>query len=176
MALIFITMMSLLSMSMVNSSMMDLTKTTNHQERINARMAAESGLKMSLYWLRDLRIPGTTTQSSFAANMTAALGDRINYTFTLGRRSVFVEEGTVTVPAVNLLTGSFQTRLSYVSADLARLQVKGMYQDSVSYISMDLSMEKRRPMVFDYGLASMGQISIGGSSKIVGLNDYLPEI
>lgn len=171
MTLIFITMIGMLSLSMINSSVMDLIKTTNHQERTNARMAAEGGLKMSLYWLRDLRLPGDTTQATFVTNMMNALGDRINYTHTLDGQRVYGKEGFVEIPNVNLLLGSFQTSLSYVSAEIVKLQVTGMYQGSVSYISMDLAMEKRRPMVFDYGLASMGQITIGGNASITGLND-----
>lgn len=171
MALIFMILLSMLAMSMSNSSVMDLTKTVNHQDRTNARMAAESGMKMSLYWLRDLRLPGDTTSATFVTNMATVLGNRINYTYSLSGQSVFVEEGAVKIPSVNLPFGSFQSRFSYISDGLARLQVTGMYQGSVSYITLDLSLVKRRPVVFDYGLASMGQITIKGFAKIVGLND-----
>ena len=170
-ALILMVMMGMLAMTMSHSSVMDLTKTANHQDSTNSRMAAESGLSLSLYWIRNLRIPGSTTESTFATNLATVLGDTLNSTYTLAGQSVYASEGVVIVPEINLPYGSFESRFSYISADRARLQVKGMYNGSISYICMDLLMEKRRPMVFDFGLASMGQILISGNSQIVGLND-----
>ncbi len=171
MALILMIMMGMLAMTMSNTSVMDLSKTENHQDSTNARMSAESGLSMSLYWIRNLRLPGGTTQSTFATNMATTMGATINYTSTLGGESVYTESGSAVVPTVTLPFGFFQSRFSYVSADRARLQVKGMYNGSVSYVTIDLLMEKRKPMVFDFGLASMGQVNIQGNAKIVGLND-----
>jgi hypothetical protein len=118
-----------------------------------------------------VRLPGTTTSSTFPANLCAVLGTAMNGTANLSGQTVAVNGAAVTVPQIVLPYGRFTSQLAWADPNQATLTVTGNSQDATQRVRIFLDVVPRLPTAFDYGMASLGQITISGSARIVGVND-----
>jgi hypothetical protein len=163
---VFVT-LAAISAAAINLS---LQSSRNYENAVQARMATESGLAFILHTLEDVRLAGSTTSSDFSDVLASVLGGRLNGTANLAGQTVSVSGANVVVPEIAAPTGRFACTLAWVDANTASLTVKGLSQGAVHRVRIHLALERRQSTVFDYGLASKGQINISGNARILGVN------
>ena len=174
-ALVLLTLFASLAVAFAAFSDMNFQKSDNHRWTTEAHMAAESGLSYMRQQIKDIRLPGNTDESTFAANFAPELSNRLNGTANMGGLTVSSSGSKVNVPLIRCGQQSFVSSFSWAGPNLVRMDITGTARDAVSRrVGMNLAMELKRSAAFDYGLASRGRISISGSSRIVGVN-YMSE-
>jgi len=159
-----------LAIAFMAMSDLSLAKGSNYDRATSARMTAESGLSYMLAVLGQLRLPGTTCADDFADNLCQALAARMDFTANLAGEQITVSGSDVCVPDIATDEGSFDCRIRWVGPNRAYMEVRGLSRGASRRIAMELDLLVRQPLVFDYGLASRGQVSISGNSSIVGVN------
>ena len=169
-AMILLAAFSALGVAMAAFCNLSLRKSANYCAVVDARLEAESGAAFMLERLGTVRLPGTTTETTFAAYLLEVLGEKLNGTSNLAGQSVTVVDGAVCVPQITLGAGSFSSRFNWASESRCRMVVQGTVRGVSRRIAMDLALVPQQPLVFDYGLASRGKISISGNAKIMGVN------
>ncbi len=164
------------SLAVVYSAGANLSARTssNYGSSLQARLAAEGGLSYMLNQLDGVRLPGTTSQGSFLSNLAPVLSDKFDGTVNLGGQTVGISGSDVVVPEVSAPEGGFVSRIAWSGTGAPTLTVTGSANGAAQRVRIGLSFEPRRPAVFDYGLASKGQVNISGHAKIIGVN-YLAE-
>ena len=170
-ALVLLSLFTTLAVAYSQVTDMSLRKSDNSRISMEARLSAESGMSYMLDVLQSVRLPGDTTEASFATNCRAALCQRLDGSGNLGAGVVAIDGSAVIVPSISLAGRTFQSRLTWSGANTARLVVTGFAQGVHRTISMDFGLVPKRPVVFDYGLASKGPISVDGNARIVGVNE-----
>ena len=170
-AVMLLAVLATLTVSFAQFTNLNLRKGDNFRKAMDARLTAESGLEFMLYQLRRVRLPGDTTDTTLLANLTAALGDRLDGTPNLAGITVTNTGSAACVPPVQLEEGrTFCCWITPVASGLCRLKVKGSAGGLDRYLTMDLALSPKLPLVFNYGLASRGMIEVSGHTKIVGVN------
>ncbi len=170
-AVLLLTVLTALAAAFATTTSLHLRKSYNSRNSMEAQLAVENGMSYTLMVLKSLYLPGTTTQDNFLANLTEVLGDQFDGTANLGAQAVTDNGSAVIVPEITTPHGAFTCSLTSVSASRCRLQVTGTANDVLRRASIELMFVSKRPAVFDYGIASKGQISIHGNAQIVGVND-----
>jgi hypothetical protein len=170
-ALVLLAVFASLALVWVTAAGLSLRASSNYGDAAQARLAAEGGAAFILHELSALRLPGSTTASTFPANLCAKLGTAMNGTANLASQTVAVNGALVTVPQIVLPYGQFASDLSWADPNRVRLTVTGRCGDACQRVRIFLDLVPRLPTAFDYGLASQGQITISGSAQIVGVND-----
>jgi hypothetical protein len=170
MTMVLLAILAVISVVMVGSADLNVQKSANSRSVLNASLVSESGLGYLIYQLETLRLPGTTTQSTFAVNLQAALAAKIGNDANLHGQTIAAGSTSVTVPSIPTDGGSFTSVISWLDDTHARLNVTGLANGVTRGIQMDLDIMPKSAGVFDYGLASKGQITVHGSARIVGVN------
>jgi Tfp pilus assembly protein PilX len=169
-ALVLLVVFAALGLALSSAAGLSLRTSDNYSAAAAARLQAEGGMAYMLHEIDALRLPGTTTQATFLANLLASLAPRMDGTDNLAGQNTHISGSYVVVPDIATEDGSFSSRFSWAGTDRGRLSVQGTARNVSQRISVDLVFTSRRPAVFDYGLASKGQITIFGHAKIVGVN------
>ncbi|MCJ7544021.1 MAG: hypothetical protein MUP47_05550 [Phycisphaerae bacterium] len=170
-ALILLAMCASLAVVWAAGAGLSLKASSNYGNAAQARLAAEGGLTFLLRTMAPVRLPGTTDPSSFPGDLCSVLGTMLNSTPNLSGQTVTVTGAAVTVPQIVLPYGYFTSQLAWANPNRASLTVTGSSQDASRRVQILLDLVPRLPDVFDYGLASRGQIVLSGSAEIVGVND-----
>ena len=170
-AVLFLAVLATLAVTLATLTNLNARQSSNCRNSLSARLAAESGLSYMIMTINGLRIPGTTTQETFLENSTSALGERLDGTANLGVHYVTNTGVQVAVPAIPIPQGTFSSSLMLVDPTHCRLETLGTVKGVSRRVRMDFEMVSVRPAVFDYGLASKGQIIVHGSAEIAGVND-----
>ncbi|MCE5327959.1 MAG: hypothetical protein LLG01_16245 [Planctomycetaceae bacterium] len=168
--LILLSIMMTLAAALTNSSALSMASSSNLADAAKARLEAESGMAFMLTRMRGMRLAANTTEATFAANMAAALGARLNGTGNLGGASVIAGGTGVSVPAIATPDGSFSAALIWCGDNRCRLSVTGSARGLTRSVSIELLLTPRNSAAFDYGLASLGPLSVSGNSRILGVN------
>ncbi|MCE5276777.1 MAG: hypothetical protein ABFD92_06860 [Planctomycetaceae bacterium] len=168
--LILLSIMMTLAAAMTNSSALSMISSSNLSDAARARLSAESGLAFLLTRMRGMRLGADTTEATFAANMAAALGPRLNGTSNLAGAAVTAGAQSVTVPAIATPDGSFSAVIAWCGPNRCRVSVAGSARGLTRNISIELLLVPRNSAAFNYGLASRGPLSISGSARILGVN------
>ncbi len=136
-----------------------------------AQLAAEGGLRYMLAHLKAIHLPGDTTEETFLANALDALGPRLEGTANLGAQTLTNTGSQIVVPEIQVGDGrTFSSWITWVGPDRCRLKVRGSAEGLTRYLTMDLALVRDLPKVFEYGLASRGQVKLAGQARIEGVN------
>ncbi len=168
--LIVLTMLMVLAVAFVAATDTNLSISNNCRSGMDAQLAAESGLAFMLERLRSVRLPNETTHATFASDLLAGLAQVLNGTANLAGQAVTNDGTTISVPDIQTDNGTFRCWFSWIDDKQCRLVVQGSARQLQRRVAMELALEIKRPLVFDYGLASRGQITISGNAKILGVN------
>jgi len=161
-----------LSISLLMASGSSMQSSRNYNSVIDARLTAEGGLEFILLKIGSMRLPSDTSEENFPEKMLAALSARLDGTANLNGLTCAIDGSSVVIPWINLEDGRrFSTRFEWISQDHCRLTVEGQAKNLSRQISIDIGLIRKLPEVFDYGLASKGQITIAGNSRVIGVND-----
>ena len=170
MAMVLLIVMVVMAVSFTGLTTMNVLKSDNQRDAVDARLAAESGLEFMLDNIRRMRLPGRLTQETFVDSLCTELSRRLDATGNLAGQSVTKTADAVLVPPISLEGMTFRSCVRWVDANRCRLEVTGAAHGLSRRVTMDLMLVSRRPGVFDYGLASRGQVTVSGNAKIVGVN------
>ncbi|MBS3735012.1 MAG: hypothetical protein KGY99_08795 [Phycisphaerae bacterium] len=160
-----------LGAAMFAVSDMGLLVSENLNDRAEARLAAESGLAFMVSSLHKIRLPLSTDADNFPANLSDCLGDLLDGTANLDGQTVAATADGAAVPTIALNDGrAFTAQIAWVDATCCHMTIEGTAGNATHAVSIDLAMEARNPLVFDYGLASRGELLIGGSVEVAGVD------
>ena len=169
-ALVLLVVFATVGLALSSAANLSLRTSDNYCAAAAARLEAEGGMSFMLRELAALRLPGTTNQASFLTNLMSALTPRIDNTANLNGQHPYISGSYLIVPDIATEDGHFAGKFSWAGPNRGRLTVQGAARNAAQRISVELVFTPRRPVVFDYGLASKGQITIFGHAKIVGVN------
>ena len=112
---------------------------------------------------------GTNVLSRFSTELTDQLEDQSEMDGTPS-----VVGSTVLIPAISLGGGSFTTTLTYIDADPMELQmqVTGTFDGTSRTVQRTFRGKTVTSGVFQYGIATPGTVSVGGSALMAG---YTPD-
>lgn len=170
-AMILLAVFACLAVAYVATTNLSMVSSNNYGQVTQARLTAEGGLGFLLHVMNPVRLPGTTDPNTFAANLSAALGQELNGTANLAGQVVAVAGNVVVVPEMAASNGQFASNLAWADPNGVMLTVTGSSQNVSQRVAIVLALESRRPGVFDYGVASQGQIVLSGHAEVVGVND-----
>ena len=170
MAIVMLAVFTTLMVAVMAGANSSVQQSHNQHLVMDARLAAESGLGFVLEHLGHIQLPTDTTEENLAANLCEKLGARLNGTANLNGTSVSYSDGVVSVPAVSVDGSSFECSVVQTGADRCRLEVLGRRGEITRRIAIDLHLQATPSKVFDYGMASRGQILISGNANISGVN------
>ncbi len=169
-ALLVLCIFTVMAVSFASSSNMNLQSSSNYSGSAQARLVAESGLAFMLNVLRDMSLPPSTTESNLLASLQNVLATELGPTANLSAGSVSYAGGAVNAGPIALDDGSFLSSFKMVGGQ-CQLTVTGSARNFSSKVGMSLDLTERASGVFDYGVASRGQISISGSAVLAGMTD-----
>jgi hypothetical protein len=170
MALVLLVLLCVLSVGLAMTTDLNMRKSENTQRAQAAQLQAESGQEYMVKNLKTLRIPGNTTESNFNENIAASLNTRIYPAVFIPGNIVTYTSAEIIVPRIRLGEGTFNSTLARLNNGRCRLTTQGTVDGISRTVSIDFELAIRRPAVFDYGLASKGQIIIQGNAEIIGVN------
>ena len=169
-ALLVLAVLSTLAVALVAITDSGLRQADNSRSVLNARLAAESGLEFTLHQLKRARLPGDTTEDTFLDNLCIELGRVLDGTPSLQGQIVTRDTQAVYVPDIPVETGAFRSRFRWEGDGRCQLLVTGTSGPVSRRVSLDLVFVSRRAAVFDYGIASRGQVNVSGNASIIGVN------
>lgn len=170
-SLLFLTLFLSMGFALMNETTLSLRKAENLRSVQDSRMAAESGLVFMLRHLKEVRLPGDTTEATLIPTLQTVLAQRLNGTGNLDGAAVQNTGAAVFVPQIEVDGGgTFRSWVSSLGGDRCRLMVEGSAHGVSRCLTMDLILSRDTSLVFTYGLASRGQIQIAGGTTIVGVN------
>ncbi len=170
-AVFLLAVLATLAVALATITNLNARQSSNYRDSLAARLAAESGLSYMIMTMNTLRIPGTTTKETFLENSTTALAEKLDGTANLRELSVTNMGTQVAIPGISIPQGTFSSSLVLVDPTHCRLETLGTVNGVSRRVRMDFQVVSRRPAVFDYGLASRGQIIVHGEASILGVND-----
>lgn len=174
-ALLFLVVLTSVALGMVSRVSVNLVQSENYADSLQAQNATESGLRFMMLFLRDVELPSGTTLSTLPTNLTDELNRLMEGTANLAGYTVTNDGLVVHVPSIPLQNAAFQCDLKAESGPegqlRCRLIVTGTYKEAVTKASVAFDATVQRGAVFDYGIASRGQIFISGSAIVDGINE-----
>jgi len=165
MALAMTTVLVSLAVAMVSVTVLNLHMSDNVQKVSRARLAAESGLAQMCLVLRNIQLPVDMTPDTMAADIQAALSERMNVAPVLSATA----PATVMLPAVDLGTSSYTCAFTPIDGQSCRLLIEGTSSGVSRWVSMRLRCVRRRSVIFNHGVSSRGKIVIKGSAHVEGV-------
>lgn len=169
-ALVLLTVFCTIAIGLVASTDSAMRRSDNARRTMDARLAAESGLEFMLRTLKWMRLPGTTTEQTFGENLREVLAGALEGGNGLAAGSIVSTGSSVYVPEIQSSAGSFCSTFTRVSDTCVRLRVEGRSGDLTRNVKIDLTLEPKLPIVFDFGIASRGQVRVFGNANLVGVN------
>ena len=171
-SLIFLVMFSALAAAMATRSGVNVQVAENHRKLGRARASAESGLGIVRYWMDKVAMSGTTaTNQRFQALATSLATELTDAGIT--NIMPYYTSNTISLPAISLNSAegqSFTAVLTRIDDDNIQLDVTGHYGPISRTIRSDYAFGTRASTVFDYGVASKGQVSLSGNVELEGVN------
>jgi Tfp pilus assembly protein PilX len=175
-SLVVLSLCTTMAVAMASGTSVNLTRSENMQNALNAQLAAEGGLQFLLQSIASTDMPKETTQETLMGNLAAELGGILDDTANLSGAVVSAASTTVTIPAISVEGSVFTCVLTRIDPDTegnlrCRLSVTGSSGGMSRSISVDLCLKSSAPGVFDYGIATKGTIDISGNAKILSMSD-----
>jgi hypothetical protein len=170
-AVILLAVFASLAASLASEASMSLHKANNSTRVHVTQLEAESGLAYLSLALRQIVLPPDEGQTMLD-NLAEALQARLNGTANLAGQSVGYDGTTITVPMIS--TGEeqgFWASITLNSDGTVRLSVTGQEHGLTRGVRMHFAPVATRSAVCDTGVASKGKLTLGGGSRIGGVND-----
>ncbi|MCD4825898.1 MAG: hypothetical protein K8S55_15000 [Phycisphaerae bacterium] len=162
MSIIVLAVLTSLGVAMSHMSVNEFRKADNHSNMTQARVSAESGLNYMMYQLSNVSLPGSTDESTFAANLCNVLPSSWEAT---GSGS------TVNIPEIQAGDCMFACSISMISANRVKLESTGRWDTTTRRTSMEFDLTPSSSGIFDYGIATKGPLSLHGHVTIEGVDD-----
>lgn len=167
-AMVFLAVFSVLSISMATMSGTNLQIAKNQRTANSVLSATESGLEVCRYWLSDITIPlsvGPSLRLNAVAHelqdkLTAAEVSNISISHTISE---------ITISTTSLETQSnrsFSATMEQTDSDTLRLEITGTNGQTSRTINTRFAFVSRANPIFDYGVATDGPLRMTGNTGL----------
>ena len=173
-AMMFVSLVAVLSTSLVMSANINLATADNSGKVLDARLAAESGIEFMTYQLRSVELTTGPTIASVMDAIATTLATELDGTTNLGAQTVSYDDTTLTIPAITLPGGdSFTTTIAVGSWNTLLLTVTGQITTDTGTISRTIAMEAQISSggASNYSVYAKGPVNIGMNVTITGVNN-----
>ncbi len=169
-SVILLTIMAALAVSYAAFASASYLQADNLAKAHSAQAQAESGLVFMLHTMREVTLPGETTDETMMEDLRASLSDHLDSTPNLGGAYVDLINDQVLIPLIQCGTGGFTSRFTQVDGNSCRMTVTGTVGDVSRSISIDLDVGPGTDDVWRHGIASRGKIDVGVHAVVTGAN------
>lgn len=169
-ALVAMSVLTVLSVSLATQSSLSLVKSENHKEVLQARLSCESGLEFLLHHIGTARIRQPSTAADLASLIGEHLGRRLDGTACIGGESVTVQDADVFIPQIAIGQQTTNCVITCLSDSRCRITSSGKSGVVTRRASIELTVKTKRSAAFDYGIASRGPVTISGNARLIGVN------
>ncbi len=171
-AIALLAVLATLAVSLASLTSLSARKGHNVADLHQAALLAESGMAFGARTIEGLQFPPGTTQAELLPLLAQALGERLNGTGNLAGTSVTYGTNWVAVPAIQTGDGAFQIRITQGGDGTLALMVTGVSGQARHAVAADINVLAEPPhSAFDYGIAAVGPIHLGGNAEIHGQNE-----
>ncbi len=171
--MIFLSLFATLAVAFTSTTNMNLRQAHNHHSSQAAQMAAESGLAYMLQAFGRFTIAASEARDDPLVGVANRLAAAMDGTSNMGSGEITFDGVTVRTPAIQIRDDgqAFSAEITDGEDGMLLLTIRGTWGRSVRQVWMQLSPAVDTSVVFDYGVASKGKISVGGDGTLVGFND-----
>jgi Tfp pilus assembly protein PilX len=173
-AIVMLALMTVMTVALASSTNLNLSRSRHMEDSISAQLSAESGLQFMLMNLSRLRMPASTSSSTFIANLSTEIAGMLNDTPNACGQVVSCSGSTISIPSITADASSFTCSITILTpaADgipRCRLTSVGSRGLASRTVSLDMAMVPVSADAFNYAIASKGSIAVSGSATIDGM-------
>lgn len=168
-ALIFIAVFMAVAVGMVSMSSANAQTAMNMQNGNLARSTAESGLEMVRYWMKDVAISGSVSESSRYSYLIGGLQDALDaanvawtYEIDTGRLAIGSLESPIVLDLAKSCT--FYAEIAPNEVYCADIQINGRAGQLSRALNAAFTYGTRPQSVFDFGVATKGPLRLKGGT------------
>ena len=169
-SVILLALMAALAVSYAAFANASYLQADNLTKAHSAQAQAESGLAFMLHTMREVTLPGETTDETMMEDLRASLSDHLDSTPNLGGAYVDFINDEVLIPLIQCGTGGFTSRFTQVDGNSCRMTVTGTVADVSRSVSIDLDVGPATDDIWRHGIASRGKIDVGVHATVRGAN------
>src|SRR5215212_8882676 len=178
-AMLYLTLIASLALGFYATSNSSVMVTENEKRTGMALVASESGMDFMRYHLYEVTIPYGTTQSQLFGRLHSELKTHLENTGNLGSKTISNDGTYIRIPAnpndfIKLDSSGAEFRCVIENlGQKVQVKIVGRYHGYLANraVQMKFDLAEKASQIFNYGVASRGRVSTGGSAIIKGLND-----
>ena len=179
-AMLYLVLISTLAVGYYEATVLSAQIARNEQGLSQGQMAADSGMQFVRYQLGAITVPGGTPQSGLLDAVATQLGNILNFTGNMNGHTVQNTAGTIYLPSasdsitLNSTMGTrFQATITQIpSTATLVVKVTGYGSNWNAPVSRGIQLQYQQAQVvgtiFNYGVASKGEISTSAPLTITG--------
>ena len=183
-AMLFLVLFSTLAIGFYAATTTSSQTSSNDAQVGKAYMAAESGMDYMRYQLAHVMIPPNTPSDQVISSLYGNLCTQLNGTANLGGQSISLVSNTIQIPGstsgtIKLDSGNdsrFRTTITDWAGEIV-VKVNGQNGDAAitRAYTMDYTRQQHTSGVFDYAIASKGQIIVS-KGTVTGATGVAPAV
>jgi hypothetical protein len=175
-AMLFLVLFAVLALGFYAASTVSVQVARSDVEASESAVAADSGLNFMRYQMARLRVPAGTTPAQMLHEVYNQLASNMDGTANLGANAVGFDGTTVSVPSASsgeyvMIAadgGRFRATIASSGGRIVT-KVTGRHRDESITRTVQMQFDpSSRNGLFDFAIASRGQIATGGSSHVYG--------
>jgi hypothetical protein len=178
-AMLYLTLFASLAVGFYAATNISTIVSHNEQRANSAAISAESGMAFMRYQLSRIAIPHGTPNDQLFAQVYTQLGTNLDSTANLGATGIDLINDTIQVPAgtthyITLDSSGSKFRATVQDQGqgvLVTVYAHGSDPSLTRIVQMKYNLAQKASAIFDYGVASKGQITTSGAAQIVGATD-----
>ena len=169
MTVILMSFLLTLSLTLSQLSVAEIRHSDSQAIGEKAHDIADSGLGFMTFTFRGCYLSPSTNATNILSRLGTELADQFKDQSEMSGTPSVVGS-TVTVPAISLGGGSFTTTVTYIDSDPIELQmnVTGTFDGTSRTVQRTFRCSTVTSGVFQFGIATPGTISVGGSAIMAG--------
>jgi len=171
-AMLFLILFSILALGFYSSVNLNVRVSGNEKKMGDALDAAESGMEIIRYQLRNVTLPAGTAPSSILSTVATQLQTGLNGSGTMGTKTVGYVAGasSIGIPSLSSQYVTLLTTVASFRADISlfgsKLLVTVVGRDNTASVSRTIQMQfqcvETVSSVFNYGMATNGALTLSG--------------
>ena len=170
-AIVLLAMFAALAAAFAGVTGLNARMSGNTADSQQARLAAESGLSFAVQLIRGVQLPSGTEDADAIPLLGPVIASGVNGTANLGGATVLYDDTRVLIPRVQTDDGAFDITITRGGDGDLVLQVIGVAEIARCGLTVKLVLNASPShTAFDYGIASMGPVVLGGNAEIRGKN------
>ncbi len=170
--MVFLALFATLAVAFSAGSNMNLQQAKNYRDGQLAQMAGESGLAYMVQTLGGLSIPVDEAEENILVAAANHLAQAMDGTPNMGFGEITFDGVTVRTPTISLDDDgkAFRAEIIENANGEIWLNVYGTWGSFTRHVAMRMAKVTDESIIFDFGIASKGKITVGGDGSVVGVN------